>query len=374
MTSLALRAAAKASAWLAAARHRARAARAGPAPAGAPRVFYGVQRVPGERAFAHGGMVRNQRLQGALPNEPYAFNVLYLASSTRPADSDALIRLARRKGAAFAWNQDGVGYPGWAPDPERVNAPMRRALQAADHVFYQSTFCKASADHWLGPAKGTSEVLHNAVDTRVFTPAEKPPEPEPLVVLLGGNQYEDYRLRSALETLAALVRGGADARLVVAGKLSWLPGAKRCAALARAWAQDLGVADRVAWRGPFAQAEAPDLYRGAHVLLHTKYKDPCPSVVVEALASGLPVVYGASGGLPELVGSEAGRGVLVEDTWDRQVAPDPQALTEAVLHVAERRDAYAKAARARAVERYDIRPFVARHVAVFEELLRRRAS
>ncbi|HWH06801.1 MAG TPA: hypothetical protein VNT23_10265, partial [Gaiellaceae bacterium] len=31
-------------------------------------------------------------------------------------------------------------------------------------------------------------------------------------------------------------------------------------------------------------------------LLHTKVNDPCPNVVLEALASGLPVVHPASGG------------------------------------------------------------------------------
>ena len=56
--------------------------------------------------------------------------------------------------------------------------------------------------------------------------------------------------------------------------------------------------------------------RRAHLLLHTKVKDPCPSTVVEAMACGLPVVYPASGGTVELVGDEAGIGVAHADTWD----------------------------------------------------------
>jgi hypothetical protein len=41
-----------------------------------------------------------------------------------------------------------------------------------------------------------------------------------------------------------------------------------------------------------------------------------------------------------------------------------------VHEVAERLDDYAAAARARAVERYDARPWIARHREVFEELTR----
>ena len=52
-------------------------------------------------------------------------------------------------------NQDGVGYPGWAGDrTEAVNRPLRRALLAADHVLYQSEFSKRSADLFLGEPRG----------------------------------------------------------------------------------------------------------------------------------------------------------------------------------------------------------------------------
>ena len=32
-----------------------------------------------------------------------------------------------------------------------------------------------------------------------------------------------------------------------------------------------------------------------------KYKDPCPSYLVEAMSCGLPILYSNSGGLPEIV-------------------------------------------------------------------------
>ncbi len=64
---------------------------------------------------------------------------------------------------------------------------------------------------------------------------------------------------------------------------------------------------------------APELYRAAHVVLHPKYKDPCPTVPIEAMACGVPVVGSRSGGTPELVSPDAGVLVDVEDVWTRDV-------------------------------------------------------
>jgi glycosyltransferase involved in cell wall biosynthesis len=91
--------------------------------------------------------------------------------------------------------------------------------------------------------------------------------------------------------------------------------------------------------------------------------------VIEAMACGLPVVYPASGGTVELVGDEAGAGVPHPDGWDRDEPPAPEELAEAVGKVLADRPAYAVAARARAVERFALGPWLERHAEVFAELL-----
>ena len=58
--------------------------------------------------------------------------------------------------------------------------------------------------------------------------------------------------------------------------------------------------------GQYSQIDAPEIYRSAHILVHLKHLDPCPNVVIEGMASGLPVIYSESGGTAELVNGIAG--------------------------------------------------------------------
>jgi len=317
-------------------------------------VSYGYERMPSKDEIVYGGHVKFTLLNRELPNAPRHFNVLYLGSSALPIEAMKLVELARRRGAAFAWNQNGVAYPGWYGDGwQLVNEPRARLMHAADHVFFQSAFCKLSADRWYGERLGPWEVLHNPVDTARFVPAER--EPRPLTLLLGGNQYQRYRVETALETIRLVRRAYPDACLLVAGALSFAVEAE----------------PGVEFVGRYTQADAPALMRRADVLLHTKYNDPCPTVALEAMASGLPVVYSASGGTPELVGDEAGVGVSAPLDWEHDHPPEPERLAAAVIAVSERLPEYSAAARERSL-RFDLRPWVERHHAVFTELIRRK--
>ena len=323
------------------------------------RVFYGHDRVPAPGERAAGGSAKMQKLAERFPNSPTDFSLLYLGTTWLPRDLGPLLGVARRRGAPIVVNQDGVGYPGWAGEQtEEVNRPLRRAVLAADHVLYQSEFSKLSADLYLGEPTGSWEVLANAVDVNRFLPAETSPADGP-VLLLGGDQTQQYRLELALRTLAALLSRHPDARLLVTGRL---------VSRAEPLLEELGLHDRVFLLGEYAQRDAPGIFRRAHVLLHTKVKDPCPTLVLEAMASGLPVVYPASGGTVELVGSEAGVGVAHPDTWERDEPPSAEALADAVDRVLADLPRYSAAARSRVVERFALEPWLERHAELFARL------
>jgi glycosyltransferase involved in cell wall biosynthesis len=326
------------------------------------RIFYGFDEVPASGEPVAGGSAKIQRLAARFPNSQADFTLLYLASNWVPRDLRPLLWVARRRKIPLILNQDGVGYPGWAgEETEHVNRRIRRLLSSADHVLYQSEFCKRSADLWVGPPSGSWEVLHNAVDVEHFTPAGQSPASGP-VLLLGGDQTQAYRLELALATLAALLPSYPDARMIVTGRLV-VSGEPLIA--------DLGLQGRVDLVGRYSQADAPALFRRAHVLLHTKVNDPCPSVVLEAMATGLPVVYADSGGVPELVGPDAGIGVSHPEGYERDEPPDPEALADAASRVLADLPTYGSAARSRVVEQFRLEPWLDRHAELFEQLVLR---
>jgi glycosyltransferase involved in cell wall biosynthesis len=331
---------------------------------------YGL-RVPPLEEHAIGGIIKLQHLRRMYAEDDRRFNVLYLVSSRLPEAAVTVARWAHRKGARVVLNQNGVAYPAWyGPGWERENAPIAALLEMADHVFYQSEFCRASADRFAGPARRSAEVLFNPVDTTRFVPLAKPQSAHALTLLLAGSQDQWYRFESAVKALARLRANGIDAELLVTGRLGW----RHDRDTARREAMTLLDAHRVAacttLIGPYTQAEAPGLYQRADLVLHTKYNDPCPTVVLEALSSGRPVVYSKSGGVPELVGSDAGIAIDSPLRWDEDVPPSPDALAEAVVCLQSRLDAARAAARLRAVTHFDVSLWLARHDALFRTLLR----
>jgi glycosyltransferase involved in cell wall biosynthesis len=318
------------------------------------RVFYGHDRIPAAGEAVAGGTAKFQRLALRFPNRPTDFTLLYLGSTWLPRDLRPLLWLARRRRLPVVVNQSGVAYPGWAGDAtDEINRTFRRALLAADHVLYQSEFCKRSADEFLGEPRGSWEVLYNAADVEHFAPNGAPSDGP--VLLLAGDQTQAYRLEAALRALAQLP----EARLLVTG---------RTVSDAEPLLRELGIGDRVEFTGRYAQRDAPALFKRADLLLHTKVQDPCPTAVIEAMACGLPVVYAASGGTVELVGDEAGIGVPHPVSWERDEPPAPEAFADAVRRVLSERDRYASAARRRAVDRFALGPWLDRHAELFAEI------
>ena len=178
-------------------------------------------------------------------------------------------------------------------------------------------------------------------------------------MLLGGDQTQAYRLELALETFRHVLDAHPDARLARQRTARLRPGADD---------RRLGLDGTVDLVGRYTQADAPDVFRRAHVLLHTKVNDPCPTTVIEAMACGVPVAYAASGGTVELVGDEAGVGVPHPDGFERDEPPPAEALAAAVLAVLADRERYAEARRRRAVERFALADWLDRHAAIFAEL------
>jgi glycosyltransferase involved in cell wall biosynthesis len=127
-----------------------------------------------------------------------------------------------------------------------------------------------------------------------------------------------YDIPTALRMFALVRRECPAARMTVAGE-----GPQRAAL--EALAAQLGVREAVTFSGRIDNARIADLYRSATVFVNPSRVDNMPISVLEALASGVPVVSTDVGGVPYLVEHER-TALLVP-------AGDPTRLAGAVLRV-----------------------------------------
>ncbi len=204
----------------------------------------------------------------------------------------------------------------------------------------------------LGPIGGRalSRVIPYGVDTGAFSPdrsrrriwRERLGIVDDAALVLGvGRMATKKGFHVLLEALPALFARHPAAHVVLAG------GGDRLAefrAASRPWS------DRVHFPGSVLRDTLPDLYRAADVFVLPAVHDAqgnvdgLPNVILEAMASGLPVVASGISGIPLAV--EPGRsGLLVEENAPSALA----AALDALLADAPRRRAMGERGRAKTV-------------------------
>jgi glycosyltransferase involved in cell wall biosynthesis len=170
-------------------------------------------------------------------------------------------------------------------------------LRHADAIVFQSEISRAMHAEFLGYRPGTlpETVIMNGVPTDEFTPGDGTRLPGSPAILISASVYRLHkRLHSAIRLVNALARSHPEARLHVLGEFDPLV------------REQLAGEDtsRCVFHGRVAAQALPGLYRGADLQLSPSLFDPCPNVVCEGLASGLPVFTPRQSGAAELVGAD----------------------------------------------------------------------
>lgn len=326
-----------------------------------PRIWYGGARL-GSKAGAH---TKLRYLSSRFPQHVLRYNVVYLFSNARFLSPSALAHLKRRK-VPILLNQNGVFYPAWYPEGwETRNLEMAHAYHAADCVIWQSEFCRQAADKFLGTRERGGKVIYNAVDTKKFKPTALP-KLRPTTFLVTGNISDDvfYRLELALKAFALALPELKSARLVFAGLLK-----PRNLERAYQLRETLNVVDHVEFQGQYSHDEAPGVYQQADVYVMLKHNDPCPNVVLEAMASGLAIIYSRSGGIPELVGENAGVGLMVDQCFDVISTPKTTVIARAMVEIVDDLQTLKANARERAVNKFDVTDWLDQHDILISEFL-----
>ncbi len=175
----------------------------------------------------------------------------------------------------------------------------------------------------------------------------------PLLLIVAHN----FRLKGVPTLLRAaqqLVRGEHEFHIAVAG-------GKRTASYVR-WARSLGLAKHVTFLG--AVDDVVPYYSAADVYVQPTHYDPCSLVVLEALASGLPVVTTRWNGAGEIITPKV-EGVILDSADD----VDALASTLRVLVGSNlRRTEMGKAARQLALK-HTLAQNCREIIAVYEEIV-----
>jgi glycosyltransferase involved in cell wall biosynthesis len=272
-------------------------------------------------------------------------------------------------------------YPAIPADATRAN------LRAKASIYRGSRLYVSTPSRWLmdearqsvlAPGVAAWRVIPNGVDRTVFAPGDRATArmalgipAEPFVLLFAANRgrsnpFKDWdTVAEAAERAAAIVTErpvlcialGDDgpAREFANGELRFVP-----------YRTDL--------------AEIASFYRAADVYLHAARADTFPTTILEAMATGLPVVGTAVGGIPEQVrslqdapGGWTGTTVGLEEATGVLVAPGDAlsmgAATAAILRDADTRRRLGANASGLAAAQFDLERQLDETIAWYREVV-----
>ena len=321
------------------------------------RIFYG-----GSKGGNIGGpKVKIQKLNNKFPEKFFNFNILYLISNSQYLTKSTLT-LIKEKNIPIFLNQNGVYYPAWFEgNYSKKNLEMSYAYHLADYVLWQSNFCKKASDKFLGKRTGHGEILYNSVDTKVFKPVRKSSKNFTFLITGNINKKNNYRIISVIKALKKINTFNKSVRLIVAGNIESKNFLKK-------FIFEMKLEKVVNLISKFDQIEAPKIYQLADAYITMAYKDNCPTAVLEAMSTGLPVLYSASGGLPELVNRESGIGLYVENSWEEIKIPNTEDILKGMIEIIECKNFMSEASRIRVLEKFDLRIWYERHEYLFNNL------
>ncbi|MFA6243776.1 MAG: glycosyltransferase family 4 protein [Candidatus Hydrogenedentales bacterium] len=206
------------------------------------------------------------------------------------ADSSCTVAMlaAELGGFTFSFTLHGPGIF-FEPDRWRLDAKFERA----EFVACISHFCRSQAMIWTRPDRWDRlKIVHCGVDVRQYTPRTHEGTGKRLIFV--GRLAAVKGVPVLLEAFAALAAKHPELTLTLAGDgpdRAWI----------EAFARERGIASRVTVTGYVSQERIRELLAQSDIFVMASFAEGVPVVLMEAMATGLPVVTTHIAGIPELV-------------------------------------------------------------------------
>jgi glycosyltransferase involved in cell wall biosynthesis len=198
-------------------------------------------------------------------------------------------------------------------------------------------------------------VIPNGVDINCYHPDPSKMPGRPINLLSAGRLIGRKRIDWLIEAVGLAVRGGLDIRLNIVGDGNLLAELRKKAA-------DMNISDRVVFMGLIERRQMPDVYRANDIFVMASQHEGMSNAMLEAIASGLPVITTACEGAEELIGDN---GIIVK-------FPDSQAFAAAIKTIALDTEKYAAMSKAglSIAEKFSWSAVADRYIQYYEQLTR----
>ena len=266
----------------------------------------------------------------------------------------AATRLSDKLGVPYVLTEHFSGF--------RRNAilPWRRPLveegfRSADALATVSSSLKRTLVAQEYASSDPVTVIPNLVDGSAFSLPQAPrPTPPPVGFITVSRLRPTKNISGLLEAFATAFDGSDAATLTVIGDGPEQASLKR-------QARHLGIASRVTFCGSLDRSSVRSALRSAHAFVLPSHHETFGVVLIEAMATGLPVVATRCGGPEDIV---------TPATGDLAPTGDVEALADALHTMHRTHDTYdANAIRESTINRYGPASFVRRTRALYRRAL-----
>ena len=233
---------------------------------------------------------------------------------------------------------------------DRENKPILKF----SHVLYPTKFMRDNLAQ-KGYRSKESRIIPGAIDTSVYTSTDRPNlkiNKDCLSLLYVGRLTHEKGVHTAIQAVQKLVNdyGRANIILTILGS-----GEIEYETYLHNLVRDEGLQDLVEFAGSKDKDELPGFYQKADMFLFTSiWPEPFGRVIVEAMASGVPVIGSATGGASEILIN--GKNSLVFQPGNSEQ------LAKKIIQLIDKPDLRQKISecgRNTAVEKYDIKTMAA---------------
>jgi len=240
----------------------------------------------------------------------------------------------------YVLRMDGLyfGRDAADPDKQKNNDDMRRAMDGARGIIYQSRFDKRLIEMYFGSTKKENVVICNGAKIEyagskngIRADLDLPQGRRLLICSAGWRRHK--RLPEIVELLRRLNDIEDRYALIILGEQD-----------------EYGSSDTIYSLGNVHPNDIDRYYQCADVYIHLSWLDHCPNTVVEAIANGLPVLCSNQGGTREIVeGACAGIVSECDDDVDlfkldlyEPPAPDWDTLIQSAHHLFDNYEEYCR--------------------------------